>query len=72
MAMEYAYTSDISEATRFMRESAEQLRWIADLQSFLSPKLSTMARELDQRAAQLESAAASALPLPMASLSRSS
>jgi hypothetical protein len=70
--MHYAYTSDISEASRFMRESAEQLRWIANLQSFLSPRLSNMARELDQRAAQLESVAASALPLPTTSLSRAS
>ena len=56
--MQYEYMSDIIEASRFMRESAEQLRWIANLQNFLSPKLSKMARELDQRAAKLESAAA--------------
>jgi hypothetical protein len=49
--------SDRIEAARFMRESAEQLRRIANLQSFLAPRLLKMARELEERADQLESAA---------------
>ena len=49
--------SDRTEAARFMRESAEQLRRIASLQSFLSPKLLNMVRELEERAEQLDDAA---------------
>ena len=49
--------SDRTEAARFMRESAEQLRRIASLQSFLSPKLLNMVRELEDRAEQLDDAA---------------
>jgi hypothetical protein len=49
--------SDRAEAACFMRESAKDLRVIASLQSFLEPKLLKMARELDERADRLESAA---------------
>ena len=49
--------SDRNEAACFMRESAKELRVIASLQSFLEPKLRKMARELDERAYRLESAA---------------
>jgi hypothetical protein len=46
--------SERTEAARFMRESAEWLRRIASLQSFLSPRLMKMAGELEERADQLE------------------
>jgi hypothetical protein len=49
--------SDRTEAARFMRESGEQLRRLAGLQSFLSPMLLKMVRELQERADQLDSAA---------------
>jgi hypothetical protein len=46
--------SDRTEAARFMRESANELRVIASLQVFLSPKLLRMVRELEERANQLD------------------
>jgi hypothetical protein len=46
--------SDRTEAVHFMRESAKELRRIASLMIFLSPKLLTMARELEVRADQLD------------------
>jgi hypothetical protein len=49
---------DRIEAARFMRESAKQLRQIANLQSFLAPQLLKMAQGLEERAEQLEKAAA--------------
>jgi hypothetical protein len=48
--------SNQTDAARFMRESAEQLRRIANLQSFLSPTLLKMVRELKERADQLDHA----------------
>jgi hypothetical protein len=47
---------DRTEAARFLRESAKDLRVIASLQSFLKPKLLKMAHGLDERADRLESA----------------
>ena len=46
--------SDRTEAARVMRQSAEELRAIASLQSFLEPRLSKIARELEERANQLD------------------
>jgi len=46
------------EVARVLRESAEQLRRIAGLQNFLAPQLLKIARELEERADQLEVAGA--------------
>jgi hypothetical protein len=54
---EEKHMSDQAETAHFMRESADQLRWIASLQSFLSPTLVKIVTELEMRAEQLESAA---------------
>jgi hypothetical protein len=48
--------SDRERAVQFMRESAAQLRRIANLQSFLAPQLLKMAGGLDERANELEAA----------------
>jgi hypothetical protein len=46
--------SDHTEAARYMRESAKELRRIASLQCFLEPKLLRIARELEERPGQLD------------------
>jgi hypothetical protein len=46
--------SDHTEAARYMRASAKELRRIASLQCFLEPKLLKMAQELEERAGQLD------------------
>ena len=46
--------SDREKAAQFMRESADQLRRLAALQSFLAPQLLKMAKGLDDRAEELE------------------
>jgi hypothetical protein len=46
-----------TEAANFMRESAEQLRRIANLQFFLAPQLLKMAQGLDDRAGHLDAEA---------------
>jgi hypothetical protein len=45
------------EAARFMHETAEQLRRIANYSSFLAPQLLRLAQDLDDHAHTLESAA---------------
>jgi hypothetical protein len=54
--------SDPTEAAHFMRESAKELRRIASLQTFLQPKLLTMAHGLDERADRFEGAVTERVP----------
>jgi hypothetical protein len=49
--------SDRREGARFLRKKAEQLRTLANYSSFFSAPLLQVARELEERAHELEEAA---------------
>jgi len=53
---------DRREGARFLRKKAEQLQTLAKYSSFFAPQLLQMARELEERAHELEAAAGAYSP----------